>query len=77
MSFRGRQIISQLRVPTCLVLTLLVIQHSTHAFMSKLISPPLLNIFPEHALAVDKIETGSKYPNFETIDKELYRALAD
>jgi hypothetical protein len=45
--------------------------------MSKLISPPLLNRFPEHALAVDKIETGSKYPNFETIDKELFQALAD
>jgi hypothetical protein len=47
-----------------------------HAFMSKLISPPLLNRFPEHALAVDKIETGSKYPNFETVDKELYQTLA-
>jgi hypothetical protein len=37
----------------------------------------LSNRFPEHALAVDKIETGSKYPNVETIDKELYKALAD
>jgi len=41
------------------------------------LSPPLLNRFPEHALAVDKIETGSRYPNFETIDIELYQALAD
>jgi hypothetical protein len=48
-----------------------------HAFMSKLISPPSLNRFPERAPTVDKIERGLKYPNFEIINKELYQALAD
>jgi hypothetical protein len=47
-----------------------------NAFMSTLISPPLLSRFPEHAPAVDKIETVFKYPNFE-INKELYQASAD
>jgi hypothetical protein len=42
-----------------------------------MVTLPLLNGFLELALAVDKIETGSKYPNFETVDKELYQALAD
>jgi hypothetical protein len=42
-----------------------------------MVTLPLLNRLPELALAVDKIETGSKYTNFETVDKELYQALAD
>jgi hypothetical protein len=69
--------ISVLRGARRFVLTVLVIQHSMHAFISKLILPPSLNRFPEHVSAVDKIEAGPKYPNFEIINRELCQALAE
>jgi hypothetical protein len=48
-----------------------------HACLVQVNLSAFVEQFPELALAVDKIETGSKYPNFEPIDKELYHALAD